>query len=91
MDINTGKFTAPISGTYMFHAHAEDCNAGESIYIFIRKNRAKMSFARREGDGKSTASTTVVMEVIRGDVINVQTYGCLNGYKGFTVFSGFLL
>ena len=92
LNLITGFFTAPIDGTYFFHAHASSWD--QNIDISIRKNFHPMSYAYDHTDHYvGTISTSLVLELSRNDVIDVTLLSHLvdGSIDGRTEFSGYLL
>ena len=92
LNLDTGSFTAPIEGSYFFHAHAGRYPGGYGDVI-IRQNGKPMS--RASDGGKiyyGISSTSVVLELAKNDVIDVFVKGRINGgVDGQIQFSGFLI
>lgn len=93
-DSETGEFTAPLTGRYMFTVTIK-AQFSKQVCAEISRNdemlgRVTAEYARID---KASGSMTVVAELNRDDVVKVTHYCVMSGDyfgNGFTTFSGFL-
>jgi hypothetical protein len=87
-DINTGIFTAPVNGTYMFSVStstSKDKNAG--VFIVREGVDEVWAGATSEGDYWNTGATTAIWDMVQGHTVAVR--GSQNSM--YAVFTGTLL
>jgi len=73
-DVNTGDFTAPVSGLYIFTAQL--CvNKGEHVYIEIAKNgnALQRSIVYTSGSSHQCGNADVVDVLAQGDKVSLRT------------------
>jgi hypothetical protein len=94
-DINTGKFTAPKGGVYMFIAHT--CNKPGTHMVFaIVKGGVQLAISSTvENTASGCGSVHSITRVKRGEVVNVVakwtgSHLLANEYR-WNSFSGYLL
>ncbi|XP_063399666.1 complement C1q-like protein 4 [Mytilus trossulus] len=94
---NTGVFTCPKTGTYVFVLVVRLYSAYHSIQLMINNSVNGTSFHNAQNDD-NTSSSTVVVNVSKGDTVYVRTHSKYKGVGnihtntyGRTTFSGWLL
>lgn len=94
---SNGRFTAPIAGRYLIHAHMNN-SGGYGIHPEIRVNGGGTDIYRGFGyngsGGQCHASITAVIQLNVGDYVNVYTgnYGDMQGEPGYNnSFTGYLI
>lgn len=90
-DKNTGIFTAPIAGTYVFtlslQRHGSD---GTTIIMVIKKGNTVLGVAEAGYSPHEHGTMVATTHLTQGDVISVQTtYGSVVYGSQNTAFSGF--
>ena len=96
---NTGKFTCPYPGLYVFSLHVVKVTRADNAYCYIRQNNADkvIAFSDPSSDsdsGYDSGSVSVVLHLIRGDVVDLghcTVVSKIYPNERMTVFSGFLL
>ena len=93
--LQTGIFTCPRDGDYVFTWSTMSNSGGQNCYAFIYRNGVRSLETFSEENGGSIyehASTTVVFHLSMGDKVWIQTSGCVyfQGYP-YTAFSGWKL
>lgn len=90
---STGKFTAPIDGTYVFFV-AVNAYGSKILYLKIVHNgSSKVRTYTRNGAGHMTGTNTAVLQLDRGDSVWVSRHtgqGYWTESVPITTFSGFL-
>lgn len=92
---SSGRFVAPVGGTYFFYCSLLSGNGAE-IWAYIAVNgSAKVRIYARGTDGRhDTGSQALVLRLNSGDVVSVHNhiFGAGEIYGGmYTAFSGFLI
>ncbi|XP_062601426.1 multimerin-2-like [Saccostrea cucullata] len=96
---NTGIFTAPVDGDYVFYVSIQSYNHNHDIYVDIVLNGSKKVRAMAEvytsDDAYETGTNLVTLPLDQGDTVWVNHYSG-SGYYTYsdapvTTFSGFLL
>ena len=94
-DVNTGIFTSPVSGLYVFHLTVMSVNGGHSVSLNIVKNGAALDDAYANGGNKHNdqGASLVTVHLKRGEKVWAQqSYGATVVRGSFlTVFSGFMV
>jgi len=96
-DTSTSRFTAPISGRYVFTLHIYfDNNSSSDGYPNFRVNGSGLhgyAYMAGNSDGDKTLSMTTMIQLTAGDYVEVIYAGSLNYFGGQqeTQFTGFLL
>jgi hypothetical protein len=86
----TGKFTAPVAGTYFFSFRASTADAS-SHFMDIHKNGARVGgHTLQYGYSYMTATNTSVLTLASGDYIEARRRGASYGIYSVN-FSGFLI
>ena len=96
MNINTGVFTAPRSGTYFFSFAFMKDKKANSIVIFIRKNGANIGASHTDAiaNSKVQSSLPSILKLRSGDVVDlVQTRDGIiyDDASHYTHFTGWLM
>ena len=90
----TGIFTCPTDGDYVFTWNTMSGGSGQNCYAFICRNGASSleTYSYEFRSANEVASNTVVFHLTMGDKIWIQTNGCdyFEGYP-YTAFSGWKL
>ncbi|KAJ8298861.1 hypothetical protein KUTeg_022921 [Tegillarca granosa] len=97
-NVNTGKFVAPVSGTYLFSVTVMG-KSGCNEHLDIFKNNDRVGMVRSEKSKDLDSGTNVlVMDVTSSDVVYLKCFEngacqCLFTYKdyAYNTFSGFLI
>jgi hypothetical protein len=77
---STGKFTAPVAGTYFVSAFTISTSSGGSGYWSIRKNGVAIMGADWSGSGYVNSSASGILQLAQGDLVDVYNYtGSLYG------------
>ena len=86
----TGQFTCQYSGVYVFTVNLY---SKTSAYCYIRKNTQNQVYAEVEAlvDVFAESSSSVVLQLMRGDKVDVGDCFAANRLASFTSFTGFLL
>ena len=93
MNINDGKFTAPVDGIYHFYSQAQSYGTNYA-YIYFKLNGATKSYAYRNEDGEyDTVTLSSQFKLNKGDTVWVYFDGFFQNpiYAGFTFFEGHLI
>ena len=95
---STGKFICQYSGLYDFALHILKSVSSDIAYCSINKNhyvtvRAYTDPDRSSDSGYYMSSTSVVLHLVRGDVVNLEDCTPISSFNPYveTSFSGFLL
>ncbi|XP_060603741.1 heavy metal-binding protein HIP-like [Ruditapes philippinarum] len=93
-NVNSGQFTAPVAGTYVFTCSLFS-GVNVEFWAYIAVNKTPKALLNERGtDGRhGMASQTLIAHLNPGDVVTVNTNyggGSINGGK-YSTFSGFLL
>ena len=90
----TGEFTCPRGGVYVFTWSTMSRNTNEHCYAYIYRNgvASLMTFAYETSSNYEVASNTEIFHLNQGDRVWIQTTECdwLYGYP-YTAFSGWKL
>jgi len=94
-DVNTGIFTCPVLGVYVFHVTLY-VNPTKYVYGNIVKNGVSVAWTVAIGTTvyEGIASAMVIISLDKGDKVWVKLHDPLSGaaiYGFKTAFSGFLL
>ncbi|XP_046377715.1 complement C1q-like protein 4 [Haliotis rufescens] len=94
-DNNTGEFTCPAAGTYVFQFHGLTESDG-SIWMELFKNNAYVISAySHSANDYGAASNAIVLQLAVGDVVHLQGHGDVYLYGAsdevYATFNGFLL
>lgn len=91
---STGKFTAPIDGTYVFFV-AVNAYGNKIVYLDIVHNgSSKVRTLSHSSASHMTGTNMAVLQLDKGDSVWVSRYsgqGYWTDYVPVTTFSGFLL
>ena len=91
----TGKFVAPVGGTYRFTVTVMNDAAGEKAYVELMKNGAHLCVALAHGgNAKQTGVCSRVIHVAAGEEVWAvnPSWASNNGYhRTYTALEGFLL
>ncbi|XP_062591336.1 multimerin-2-like [Saccostrea cucullata] len=95
---NTGIFTAPLNGDYVFYVSIQSYSNDYSIYIDIVLNGSSkvraMAYKLNSNDGYETGTNMVTLRLQQGDTVWVKHYSGTGYYTlsdaPITTFSGFL-
>ncbi|XP_053394421.1 uncharacterized protein LOC128555619 [Mercenaria mercenaria] len=93
-DSTSGKFLAPVSGTYVFSCSIFSGGNGEFWAYMAVNNSAKAHLNERGTNGRhGMGSQTMIVQLNPGDVVTVNTnYGAGTVYGAkYSTFNGFLL
>ncbi|XP_042344564.1 otolin-1-like [Plectropomus leopardus] len=90
---NSGIFTAPVNGTYIFSFHVTVHQRVLKVGLFRNYKSVVINTCTKE---LGTASHSVVLHLVYGDLVWIQvkdftTNGMYAGYESSSTFSGFLL
>ena len=93
MNINTGVFTAPRSGTYHFSFAFMKDEQAKPIVIFIRKNGANIGAAHTPTSPniKIHSSLPATLKLKSGDTVDLFQMLDGNMYSQYTHFTGWLI
>ena len=93
MNINDGKFTAPVDGIYHFYSQARSYGANYAeIHFYF--NGSQKSYAHRNEDGDwDTVTLSSQFKLDKGDTVWVHFSGYFQNpaYPIFTFFEGHLI
>ena len=93
MNIDDGKFTAPVDGIYHFYSQARSYGANSAgIYFWL--NGSEKSYGHRNEDGEyDTVTLSSQLKLDKGDTVWVYFSGYFNSptYAPLTFFEGHLI
>nr|CBX41678.1 putative C1q domain containing protein MgC1q29 [Mytilus galloprovincialis] len=69
--VDTGEFTAPDTGVYVFHAHAYNSNQDRAMWIELIKNIDSLVSVSGY-NSHSTAGNTVIVSLHKGETVAVR-------------------
>ncbi|KAL2102242.1 hypothetical protein ACEWY4_001410 [Coilia grayii] len=94
-DMPSGRFTCPVSGTYVFIFHILKLAVNVPLYINLMRNEEVMvsGYANDGAPDHETASNHVVLQLYQGDQVWLRLHrGAIYGSSWkYSTFSGFLL
>nr|AKJ25940.1 C1q domain containing protein 2 [Haliotis discus discus] len=93
---NTGKFTAPVSGTYMFWTQLEMYESNSSVYVNIMKSGVGLAAGYVETDSTvndADASAVTVNHLNKGEEVwvEISVSNTIIGSFGASYFGGVML
>ena len=75
LNINDGKFTAPVDGVFSFYSHAESDGSDNADMLFVI-NGSDKSYAHRNEDAEyDTVTLSSQFKLNKGDTVWVRLYG----------------
>ena len=75
MNINNGKFTAPVDGIYFFNSQARSLGSNQAQLAFLMNGSSK-SYAYRNEDGEEdTVTLSSQFKLHKGDTVWVRFQG----------------
>lgn len=91
----TGEFTAPINGTYVFFAHIMGSDR-RSLEMSLQVNKANKMYLYANGLVYGRDANMVVLKLNMGDKVTIVKHGAFEGrpfyvHPKWSTFSGFLL
>ena len=94
-DPETGQYTAPVDGTYIFdlNLYKKDDNLG-FVSCYIRKNGenvAKAFIPGRDEGGEENGSVMTVLQLMENDIVDVGDCSDVGRIDNYTSFGGYLL
>ncbi|XP_013383931.1 complement C1q-like protein 4 [Lingula anatina] len=92
---DTGKFTSPSSGVYVFHYHSLSINS-KAVFVRLYLNgQIKNTGYGGTSKGHSTGSNTIALRLFKGDEVWIGLVGghALHNHPGefHSTFTGYLL
>ena len=93
---STGRFTAPVTGTYLFTVHALASTGATAIEVALRINESTMVANARNASGSVVTSSATISQVVTltaGQYVSVRVEGSgsIFGQGAYDSFSGFLI
>ncbi|KAK3099587.1 hypothetical protein FSP39_006580, partial [Pinctada imbricata] len=89
-DSNSGIFTSPAAGTYVFTWNSMTYNGNCRIFVYKNGQRFDVPAYSRGLNNENIESVTIVESLLKGDRVWVQTDKCSELYGGsYTYFTGF--